>query len=187
MRICVVVSLLGISVLGCGDDDGRPRATAHDAGPVVDAPDSRQDASTVDAASVDESSESSDMRALEEIITTLYAAYDRRSMLSCKCLAEMGAYKSTDECFKLLMSGPDWVSCSAKAVAQYNSPELLDKAKCVADQYNQRNDCLESTACGSQEQTDCDKIMLPCAGLDPMITLVISQQCPDTTILARLK
>lgn len=110
----------------------------------------------------------------------------RRSMLNCTWLAEIGAYKSTDKYFKLLMSGPDWVSCSAQAIAQYNSPELRDKAGCVADQYNQRNDCLESTACGSQERSDCDAISLPCAGIDPMMTLIISQQRPDTTILARL-
>ena len=69
------------------------------------------------------------MQLFEQLIAETYAQWDRGHMATCVCAAEIGAYKSAEQCFDLLRSGPDWASCSAMAVADLNSPELRERTR----------------------------------------------------------
>jgi hypothetical protein len=168
MRGFWVVGLVAGLVAGCGDDAQEGHAEPADAGMDGVAATAR------------------DMKELEEIVAQGFHEFDRGNMVECTCLAEMGAYGSPEECFELLRSGPDWVSCASMAVADLNSPELRARGRCFAEQLKARNECYEATACDSPERTACDAIKLDCASYDISITVIISEQCPDTTILARL-
>ena len=160
MVVYWIVVLMGLALGGCED-----HGSEHDA----------HDAATVD-----------NMQLFEQLIAETYAQWDRGHMATCVCAAEIGAYKSAEECFELLRSGPDWASCSAMAVADLNSPELRERTRCLTKLWGARNDCYDNTACGTDERAACESIMLECAVFDASITLTISQKCPDTTILARL-
>jgi hypothetical protein len=179
MRSISIVGMVGLLVCGCAHEGAHHAgANAHDAAVAIDA-------EAVDAEAVDAGA-SGEMMKLEAVISQEFAEFDRGNLLKCACAADMGAYKSTEECFDLVKSGPDWVSCASKALAEMNSPELRTKGRCLIEELKARNDCVAATACGSTEQNACAEIMLDCASIDPAITVLISVQCPDTTILARL-
>jgi hypothetical protein len=167
VRVAIV---LAVFVWACGDDDPDSRPHVHrDAGVALDA--------SLDAAHVE----------LEKIVAKAFDEYDRQVVANCACLAEAGAYSSAQECIGLIHSAPTWVSCATGAVAEYDSPELREHARCLLEQQKARADCLATTSCASEEHSACFEIIAECAALDPAFTLIISQECPDTTILARLQ
>jgi hypothetical protein len=172
MRI-LGASFVVVLVWGCGGNDAPRPADKHDK--------VARDAGTDGATATTD-----DMTQLETVLAGAFDQFDRGNKAKCVCAAEMGAYGSTEECFELVMSGPDWVSCSAHALADMNTPELRERGRCYTKLLSDRADCDEATTCGSPENQACGAITSECAVLDAPTTVLISQQCPDTTILARL-
>lgn len=122
---------------------------------------------------------------LDALLSQWIDEWDRQMTTQCSCLVESGAYESRDECFEYLRSGSDWLECLSSALAERESPETVATGRCVLDQIRMRNECLESTACGTEAHAQCSVLMLECAAVDPALTVIISESCPDTTILPR--
>ena len=124
--------------------------------------------------------------ALEQLVAKAFGEYDRQVEINCACFAEMGAYPSAEKCIELTHSRPDWVGCATRAVAHHDSAEFRQRARCYLEQQTARSECLESTSCGSDERVACAEIQRDCTPLETELTLLISVECPDTSILPRL-
>ena len=130
LRLSCALWLVGFG-LACGDDQPSQADSAErDAGDDAAAASGR----------------------LEKLLSQWIDEWDRQMTTQCACLVESGAYKSQDECFEFLRSGSDWLQCISSALADSNSPETLATGKCVLDQIRLRNECLESTTCGSEDR-----------------------------------
>jgi hypothetical protein len=169
MRACSRAVVFAIVMGGfgpaCGDDASQP-SESGDAG---------QDAGA-----------GAEHRELRRVLSAWIDEWDRQKRMQCECLVEAGAYETIDVCFEFLRAGSTWLDCVSTVLADRDSPETRERGRCVLAQLEARNECFEATQCGSEERSECERIALECAKVDPELTVLISEQCPDTTILPRL-
>lgn len=159
--------------LGCGDDAGAPSPRHEDVGADAAAHDADRD-------------DHHDHAELKALLSDWIHEWDRQMTTQCACLVESGAYKTQAECFDYLRAGASWLSCVSTVLADRDSPETRHKGECLVEQQQMRNACLDATECGSEARGDCSTIQVECAAIDPALTVLVSEQCPDTAILPRL-
>jgi hypothetical protein len=163
-----LVFWIGSVICACGDDDGQSKQAHAEA-------DAGRDA----AADVEHGE-------LERILGDWIAEWDRQMSTQCECLVESGAYERMDECVAYLRSGAGWLDCVSDALADRDSEATRATGRCVLAQLRSRNECLETTECGTEARGQCSDLTIACAVVDPAVTVLISEQCPDTAILPRL-
>lgn len=164
-----VMSILVFSLLcACGDDD-------DDAQGARDADDAAMDASGADAGG-----------ALITLLQSVVDQYDRRVRAICPCEVKFGTYKTEGECLDFALSGPDWASCAAKAVADYDSPAMRAGTQCLTEFLEQAADCTEAAKCDTDKLAVCSTPSSECLAKANMGITLILAACPDFGLLSRL-
>jgi hypothetical protein len=173
--------MVGVLALGsmyaCGDDDAQPALDARDA--AADAAGKTDAASAADAGA----------DAGGALITMLQAVvdqYDRRIRATCTCEVKFGNYKTEKECLDLGLSGPDWASCAAKAVADYDSPASRAGTQCLTEFLEQDAECTEAAKCDTDKLAQCGTPSSECLAKANMGITLILAACPDFGLLSRL-
>jgi hypothetical protein len=114
------------------------------------------------------------------------ALYDRRIRASCPCLVASGAYQTEQECLDLGLSGPDWVDCATKALADYDNPDTRAQSQCFTRFLTQVAECTEAAACDQDKLANCGAPDPDClASQSTRINLILAA-CPDFGLLSRL-
>ena len=171
MKRPALCALLILPLSGaCRDDDAPATQAASDAAVDASLPIGRMDAGQTP---------------LIELVRSEIDLYDRRIRAGCPCLVASGAYPSVAECLRLGLSGPDWASCEARALANYDSPSTRDKSQCYFQYLAEAAMCTEAAACDKDKLASCGTPDLDClASQNERLNLVIAA-CPDFGLLGR--
>jgi hypothetical protein len=176
-----VIAVLALGLLcACGDDDDTQGARdARDA--AADAAEKTDAANGMDASNND---------AGGPLITVLQAEvdqYDRRTRAVCTCAVAAGQYKTEKECLDLGLSGPDWASCAAKAIAGHDGPATRAGTQCLTEFLEQAADCTEAAKCDTDKLAECGTPSSECLAKANMGITLILAACPDFGLLSRLR
>lgn len=154
-----------------------------DAGRQLDAGSQLDAGGPLDAASATGDAGWSD---LQTAVKGVVADYDEQVRINCSCFVQMGAYTSVEECFKYQGSGPDWVPCATRFLAQYDTPDVHEVFRCYQEHTQAGTKCLAMTACDANERAKCPGASLECFQSNPSLGLMLAMACPDISLLPRL-
>jgi hypothetical protein len=139
-----------------------------------------------DAAHAADAAGSADAGPLRTFLQAEVEQFDRRVRAICPCLVASGSYKTEQECLDLSLSGPDWVQCAAKALADYDSPATRADSQCYVAFLQEAADCTESAACDNTKLAVCGTPQGDCLAKQSMRLNLILAACPDFGLLSRV-
>lgn len=120
---------------------------------------------------------------LKALLSTWFDERTREIITHCECLDESGANPTTaqsDCSYTPSETETRFLECFSNVFADHDSPELREKSRCMIEQLQLRNACLDENECGSLAWGQCSAIQVSCATFDRAFTAIVAEQCPGT-------
>jgi hypothetical protein len=138
-----------------------------------------------DADHVDAAVES-DQPSLRMLVREEIEYYDRRVRAICPCLVESGTYETEQECLDYSLSGPDWVECATRALADFDNPNERAEGQCFADYTREAAECTEAAECDPDKLVTCGVPDPECLAAQSERINALLEMCPDFGLLSRV-
>lgn len=162
--------LLLVLFVACADDDKAAQTDASTHEPAKPLSDAGKDAGPQLGGDTPP-----DLHAL--LIATLIET-ERALIARCPCLAEIGSFKSKQECVRALSLGRDWVECSnATDLTGQDDAAVRANLRCNLQELSQRTECLTGSSCDEKAVVACMSPSLSCPMLPLDVLSHVAVEC----------